>query len=154
MGTASDVRQGDVSADHPHPPAHTPNPDPSPLEGEGRRYQEGHRYTEHAAGAAKRMRREPTLGERKLWAELRKLPLHVRRQAPIGRYIADFVIHSARLVIEVDGASHRGEAAELHDGERDAALAGQGFRILRLPDADVLADPAACAARVLAAATA
>ena len=35
-GTTSVGSQGDVSADHPHPAAHTPIPDPSPLEGEGR----------------------------------------------------------------------------------------------------------------------
>jgi very-short-patch-repair endonuclease len=30
----------------------------------------------------------------------------LRRQVPIGRYIADFVCHEARLIVEIDGGQH------------------------------------------------
>ena len=82
-----------------------------------------------------------TLGERVLWKALRATDLHVRRQAPLGRYIADFVIHAARLVVEVDGPHHDEPGQALHDAERDAWLAGQGYRVLRFPTRDVLENP-------------
>jgi very-short-patch-repair endonuclease len=51
---------------------------------------------------ARKLRRDMTDGERKLWSELKEFRrlygLHVRKQAPIGRYVADFVIHSKALI--------------------------------------------------------
>ena len=43
--------------------------------------------------------------EAMLWAELRrsKQGFKVRRQHPIGPYVADFFVRDANLVIEVDG---------------------------------------------------
>lgn len=37
---------------------------------------------------------------------LKKLPFPVKRQAMIGKYIADFYIPRRRLVIELDGVQH------------------------------------------------
>lgn len=59
-----------------------------------------------------------------------------RRQAPIGRYIVDFVCFEACLVIEVDGAHHYDRRKD--DGIRDTWLNGQGFRVLRFSDRAVL----------------
>ena len=87
---------------------------------------------------ARRLRSEMTGPERLLWAELRKLPHHVRRQAPIGRYIADFAIREARLIIELDGPRHDLAEAQLHDEARDAWFEGQGYRTLRFTNAAVL----------------
>ena len=98
------------------------------------------------------MRREPTLGEKVLWKALRRLDLNVRRQAPIGRYIADFAIHSARLIVEVDGPVHEQPEQALHDAERDAWLASQSYRVLRFTTAEVLADPDRVADQVRASA--
>jgi very-short-patch-repair endonuclease len=39
-------------------------------------------------------------GERLSWTELRKLPRHVRKQSPVGPYVADFPIHRGKLVKE------------------------------------------------------
>ena len=45
--------------------------------------------------------------ERHLWYDfLKLLPITVNRQKAIGNYIVDFYIHSAKLVIEIDGAQH------------------------------------------------
>jgi len=59
---------------------------------------------------AREMRLAPTEAERKLWWHLRhRLPTpgtHFRRQVRIGRYIADFVCHAKRIVVEVDGSQH------------------------------------------------
>jgi very-short-patch-repair endonuclease len=82
-----------------------------------------------------------SLAEKKLWAELRKLKRNIRRQAPIGRFIADFAHHSSRLVVEVDSPWHDDEISQLRDAERDAWLRSQGYRVLRVRGGDVLLDP-------------
>lgn len=69
-----------------------------------------------------------TLPEKRLWAALRTTNLHIRRQTPVGRHIADFLIHSCKLMIEVDGLRHTLEEEQLHDFERDAWFASQGYR--------------------------
>jgi len=59
------------------------------------------------------MRSEPTLAERKLWLLLRSSRLEgrkFRRQVPMGAFIADFVCHESKVVVEVDGGQHGGEA--------------------------------------------
>jgi very-short-patch-repair endonuclease len=74
-----------------------------------------------------------------------------RRQAPLGRFIVDFVCFERRLVVEVDGPSHRGEPQQVKDRARDAWLAGQGFRMLRLPNELVIASTELAVARIRAA---
>jgi very-short-patch-repair endonuclease len=94
-----------------------------------------------AVNRARRMRRSMTGGERKLWSELREFRrlfgVHVRRQAPIGPYVADFAVHEARLVIEVDGEHHFTTLGRSRDLSRDAWLASQGYRVLRFTTGDV-----------------
>jgi very-short-patch-repair endonuclease len=89
---------------------------------------------------ARQMRAEPTDAERKLWWHLRKRlktpDTHFRRQVRIGRYIGDFVCHSARLVVEVDGGQHAVRTAA--DQERSRVLEANGYRILRFWNNDVL----------------
>lgn len=90
-------------------------------------------------GRAKRLRRALTSAETILWAHLRRAALGVRfrRQHPIGPYIADFACVSARLVIEVDGATHATPAERAHDAKRDDLLAARGWRVLRVGNADI-----------------
>lgn len=94
---------------------------------------------------ARRLRHEATPVEGVLWSKLKTLRhshwLHFRRQAPIGPYIADFACLSHRLVVEIDGVSHDGEAAAAHDARRDAFLGDHGFRVLRLSNTDAMRDP-------------
>jgi very-short-patch-repair endonuclease len=78
-----------------------------------------------------------------MWAYLRSFRAfggRFRREAPIGSYIADFAWLSARIVVEVDGASHDLPGRADHDRERDRFLASRGFQVLRFRDADVLAN--------------
>ena len=87
---------------------------------------------------ARRLRRDMTLAERRLWHALRAHRFRgfgFRRQAPIGPYIADFVCHAAKLAIELDGGQQPDAA---RDVARDAWLAGKGYRILRFRDNAVL----------------
>jgi very-short-patch-repair endonuclease len=90
---------------------------------------------------ARRLRREMTDAERKLWGRLRHLELpdtHFRRQATIGPYFADFACHAQRLVVEVDGSQHAEAANMLRDEERSAYLRSGGYRVLRFWNNDVL----------------
>ncbi len=48
----------------------------------------------------------------------------------MGPYVVDFVCFEKKLIVESDGPMH--DAA--HDASRDAYLALQGFRVLRLQD--------------------
>jgi very-short-patch-repair endonuclease len=87
---------------------------------------------------ARTMRRVPTDAEKKLWWHLHRLSLkgsHFRRQVRLGPYIVDFASHKARVVIEVDGGQHAENAA---DAVRTKFIEGQGYRVLRFWNNDVL----------------
>ena len=101
---------------------------------------------------ARELRRAMTDEECQLWEWLRAnrfKGLHFRRQHVIAGFIVDFYCREARLVVEVDGTAH---AAQPHyDAERDAILAGHGFRVLRVPNAAVREDLEAVLRQIAAA---
>ena len=80
--------------------------------------------------------------EAMLWAELRrsKQGFKVRRQHPIGPYVADFFVRDANLVIEVDGQAHDFGDRPSRDAERDRYMSQQGYRVIRLAAGDVIKD--------------
>jgi very-short-patch-repair endonuclease len=89
---------------------------------------------------AKHIRRTMTRAETLLWRHLkahRLAALGFRRQSPMGSYIADFVSHSCKLVVEVDGESHDFESRLRHDSRRDDWFASRGDRALRFTNDDV-----------------
>ena len=87
---------------------------------------------------AQKLRRTMTGEERHLWYDfLKKLPLTVHRQKIIGRYIVDFYIAKAGLVIELDGSQHGEEEALLADQARDQFMREQGLCVLRYTNADI-----------------
>jgi very-short-patch-repair endonuclease len=90
-----------------------------------------------ATKLARRLRRDMTDAERRMWVLLREnFPgARFRRQVPIVQYIADFASHRERLVIEVDGSQHNDEV----DAARTAVIEGQGYRVIRFTNYDVLA---------------
>src|SRR3990172_7475009 len=72
-----------------------------------------------------------------MWRHLRGKQLEgfkFRRQEPIGRYVGDFVCYEKRILVEVDGGQHSVEK----DGNRKRWLEGQGFKVLRFWNNDVL----------------
>ncbi len=74
-----------------------------------------------------------------LWRQLRGKKvgeLRFRRQFRVGTYIVDFVCLPARLVIEVDGASH--ELTVEADDRRTQWLESQGFRVIRFTNEQVV----------------
>ena len=90
---------------------------------------------------ARRLRRDQTEAERKLWARLRDRELDgakFRRQHPIGPFIVDFCSPEHRLIIELDGGQHaiRAEA----DRKRSEFLARRGYSVLRFWDNEVFQD--------------
>ena len=79
-----------------------------------------------------------TKEERRLWYEcLKLLPVTVNQQKVIGRYIVDFYCASAKVVIELDGSQHFGDAALAADRERDAYLRSLGLTVLRYTNLEV-----------------
>ena len=90
---------------------------------------------------ARALRKNSTDVERILWSELRDHRLNgagFRRQVPIKSFIADFVCHAAKLVIELDGGQHFSDQAEQTDAARSVAIEAQGFRVLRFSNHDVM----------------
>lgn len=89
---------------------------------------------------ARSLRKRLTHQEVKLWVNLRglkSLGFHFRRQAPIGRYIVDFVSFRERVVIEADGGQHGLQKDVQSDRIRDAFLASQGFTVLRFWNSEI-----------------
>ena len=66
---------------------------------------------------------------------------HFRKQVPMGPYVADFVSHKARLVVEIDGDTHFTGDGPDRDRRRDAALAAKGYIILRFTNDEVMHNP-------------
>ncbi len=90
---------------------------------------------------ARALRKNSTDTERLLWAALRGHRLNgasFRRQVPIQSYIADFVCHAAKLVIELDGGQHFSDQSERADAARSAVIEAQGFKVLRFSNHDVM----------------
>ena len=83
---------------------------------------------------ARKLRREQTEVERKLWYALRDRRFHgikFRRQQPLGFYVVDFICFEAKLIIELDGSQHAFPENAEAERIRTAFLEKEGFRVLR-----------------------
>jgi very-short-patch-repair endonuclease len=92
---------------------------------------------------AKSLRQTMTRAETLLWRYIkahRVDGLGFRRQVPMQRFVADFICHSARLVIELDGETHDFQSRQRNDQIRDAWFKSQGFKILRFTNEEVLSN--------------
>jgi crossover junction endodeoxyribonuclease RuvC/BirA family biotin operon repressor/biotin-[acetyl-CoA-carboxylase] ligase len=101
------------------------------------------RYFKYAKGSipkARKLRREMTDAERKIWSRLRgeQLGVQFRRQAPVGPYIVDFLCIKRRLVVEIDGGQHYTEEGEAYDNDRTAYLEAEGLRVVRVSNREAL----------------
>jgi len=95
------------------------------------------RLSAKSKAIVKRLRRDMTGAEKKLWYSIRRKQLGVkfRKQQPLGRYIVDFVCFEKKMIIEIDGGEH----FENKDDEiRDEWFKRQGYKILRFWNNDVL----------------
>ena len=90
-------------------------------------------------GQARKLRRDTTEVESLLWKHIRNRNLagmKFRRQHPIGRYIADFCCEEEKLVVELDGGQHIGDADR--DEERTQYIEKCGYRVVRYWNSEFL----------------
>ena len=112
-------------------------PEAPPLQGRGLGWGLSVETLDQLHARARAMRRNPTEPEKRLWRHLSNGQvdgLKFRRQEVIGHSIADFMCPARSLIVEVDGDTH--DAAK--DRRRDHALAGLGFLVVRVGNADVM----------------
>jgi very-short-patch-repair endonuclease len=97
---------------------------------------------------ARRLRRDQTDAECRLWMHLRghQVGVQFRRQHPIGPYIVDFCCVERMMVVELDVGQHEGQRAR--DEARTHWLAEHGFRVLRFSDREALMEPEAVLAEI------
>ena len=97
------------------------------------------RIKPQAKQRSRKLRKEMTDAERKLWNILRNKQLagyKFRRQHPFGKYVLDFVCLESGLAIEVDGGHH--QENEVYDRERTLWLEQHGLKVLRFWNNEVL----------------
>ena len=95
--------------------------------------------TDFAKKLAKRLRKQPTEAEKRLWYFLHKKQLdglRFKRQEAIGQYVADFVCPALKLVVEVDGGQHGIKVEK--DAARTAWLESQGYSVIRFWNNEVM----------------
>lgn len=86
---------------------------------------------------ARKLRRDMTESEKRLWARLRGSQLENHkfvRQFPIGTAITDFACRSAKLVVELDGGQH---SESLSDNARTKMIAAHGYTVIRFWNNDI-----------------
>ncbi|MEW6375304.1 MAG: endonuclease domain-containing protein [Thermodesulfobacteriota bacterium] len=89
---------------------------------------------------SRRLRKEMTDAERKLWSKIRGKQLkgyQFYRQKPIGNFIVDFYCPKANLVLELDGGQHYTEEGKAKDMRRGEFMRSIGLRVLRFSDKEV-----------------
>ena len=107
-------------------------------------------YSPRQKTSARKLRRQQTDVETKLWMRLRDRQLcgaKFRRQHPIGPYIVDFCCVESSLVVELDGGQHAEQAAA--DLARTNFLESRGHRVLRFWNNDVLTNLAGVVERII-----
>ncbi|NNH67262.1 DUF559 domain-containing protein [Rhizobium laguerreae] len=102
-------------------------------------------------GQARRLRRNETEEEYRLWGNLRDRRLNgykFARQVPLGTYIVDFLSREERLIVEIDGFHHAGD---LPDEARTVWLNGAGYSVLRFWNHEITKERRAVLETILAA---
>jgi very-short-patch-repair endonuclease len=90
---------------------------------------------------ARVLRANTTAAESKLWQALRNRRLagyRFARQVAIDTFFVDFLCREARLIVEVDGATHGEDDERQRDAARTAALQRLFYRIYRVSNDDVM----------------
>ena len=90
---------------------------------------------------ARRLRKNMTPAEKKLWNELKNKKLSgykFRRQHPVHLFIVDFYCHELELIIEVDGKYHDNTEQIKKDQERTELLKFQNLKLVRFTNDEVM----------------
>ncbi|WP_394692668.1 endonuclease domain-containing protein [Hyphobacterium sp.] len=101
---------------------------------------------------ARKLRREQTDAESKLWYLLRARRLagyKFKRQFPIGPFIADFACLELKLIIEADGGQHADQIT--YDEKRTEWLEANDWRVVRFWNHDILTNIEGVSETILAA---
>ena len=104
----------------------------------------GAKLTAAQVAKARRLRRNETDAEHRLWSMLRNRRVNGHkfvRQVGIGRYVADFVCRAQMLIVEVDGGQH---SASVTDAQRTVDLNRLGYAVLRFWNNEILTNPEGC----------
>ncbi|MBI3165360.1 MAG: endonuclease domain-containing protein [Chloroflexi bacterium] len=98
------------------------------------------RTTAKGYDTARKLRKEPTPAERKLWAYIRNdtLGVNFRRQHAIGNFVPDFVCIKKKLILELDGSQHL-EQVE-YDTKRTKYFETLGYRVVRFWNNQIMND--------------
>lgn len=70
-------------------------------------------------------------------------------QAPIKTYFADFLFAREKLIVELDGAVHRGTRAKIDDARRTRHLNRAGYRVIRFWNGELRKSPARVLVQIL-----
>lgn len=87
---------------------------------------------------SRRLRREQTQSEYKLWQELRSRRLgnyKFRRQHIIANYIVDFYCAEVKLIVEIEGKIHIKQQDE--DLKRKEELVSWGYKLIRFRNREI-----------------
>ena len=98
-------------------------------------------YSRDLKQRSRDLRNHSTLAEVLLWNHLKRrkmLGYRFMRQKPIHHFIVDFYCSKLKLVIEIDGESHRLRFSQ--DRRRQEYLEQMGIEVLRFDDLDVKKD--------------
>ena len=95
-------------------------------------------YDHYNVKFARKLRKEMTPWERKLWYTfLKTYPVRFQRQKIIGSYIVDFYCAKAKLAVELDGGGHYNADAERKDSLRTEKLEEYGLKVMRFCNTDI-----------------
>jgi very-short-patch-repair endonuclease len=97
---------------------------------------------------ARELRNNPTPAEQAIWHRIARYRPAFTRQRVVAPFIIDLACRQARLGIEFDGSQHLNALDA--DARRTEFLEAQGWRIIRLWNSDVLANPDGAALHILA----
>ena len=90
------------------------------------------------ASVAKKLRKNMTKEERRLWYEfLRTYPIKFYRQKRIGQYIVDFHCNAAKLIVELDGGQHYTPGGKAYDEKRTHMLQSHRLHVMRFSNLDI-----------------
>ncbi|MFN3354342.1 MAG: endonuclease domain-containing protein [Brevundimonas sp.] len=93
---------------------------------------------------ARSLRQTGGLAEDRIWRRLRGGAVDgwkVRRQHPVGPYVADFACLPLKLVIEIDGGVHGRDEVVTRDHHRQVAIEALGWTVVRFTNDQALGEP-------------
>ncbi len=97
---------------------------------------------------ARSLRKSANTPEQIAWEilrEFRKQGIPVRRQHPIGKFVVDFAVVKAKLVIEIDGGVHALPWVAEKDVIREKEIVENGWRVLRVDAPTAMSKDHLCA---------